>query len=404
MSIIYIYWDESHFWGLMARRALLSWGIAHQLVRGTEIAHGLLADNPPALLLVPGGWARGKAERLGPAGVEAVRAWVHGGGAYLGFCGGAGLALTGGGLSLCPWGRRGFTDRMQHFLSGHVRVNPALEHELTPRDLRPGPLLPVWWPGRFEPDDGDVRVLASYEEPGPDFWVADLALKSLPEGTLGDWEALYGVRLRPTLGGEPCMVAGRHGKGRYVLSYAHLETPASPDANRWLAHLLRTLGGLEVPRTALPAWDLAALPVLRDDPHLIRARDALFRLVRTGVDNLLLFWRTPWLLGWRRGLPGAALNSLLCMVCEALAVSESESARQWWREAGPDFGAGLDLFARGVTGYLLAERLAMTAFSGTPEALPGLKEQREALFGSPPAGGGLHGQLQSALEELLWRL
>ncbi|WP_022661192.1 BPL-N domain-containing protein [Paucidesulfovibrio longus] len=404
MSIIYIYWDESHFWGLMARRALLSWGVEHRLVRGNEIAHGLLADNPPALLLVPGGWARGKAERLGPEGVEAVRAYVAGGGAYLGFCGGAGLALTGGGLGLCPWSRRGFKDRMQHFLSGHVQVRPDQESPLVPQELRERALLPVWWPGRFEPNGGDVRVLASYGEPGPDFWVADLALKSLPKGTLGDWEALYGVRIRPAFRDQPSMVEGRHGQGRYVLSYAHLETPASPDANRWLAHLLRELGGLDAPSSPLPAWDLAALPVLRSDPHLQTAREQLFRLVQTGVDNLLLFWRTPWLLGWRRGLPGAALNSLLCMVCEALATADTEAAHAWWRSAGPEFSQGMEIFAQGVTGYLLAERLAMTVYSSSPEALPGLREQREALFGTPPAGGGLHGQLQSLLEELLWRL
>lgn len=404
MSIIYIYWDESHFWGLMARRALLAWGVAHRLVRGNEIAHGLLADNPPALLLVPGGWARGKAERLGPAGVEAVRRYVDQGGVYLGFCGGAGLALTDGGLALCPWHRRGFTDRMQHFLSGHVRVAMDQAHALTPEGVPPQPLLPVWWPGRFEPDGNDVEVLARYGEPGPDFWVADIALKSLPEGTLGDWEALYGMRLRPNFQGLPCVVAGHHGKGRYVLSYAHLETPASPAANRWLAHLLRELAGVHVPRTSLPAWDLSALPVLREDPYLSVAREQLFRLVQTGLDNLLLFWRTPWLLGWRRGLPGAALNSLLSMVCEALALPESDGARAWSKASGPEFAMRMELFAQGVTGYLLAERLAMTVYSSSPETLPGLKEQREALFGHPPAGGGLHGQLQAGLEELLWLL
>ncbi|SKA97846.1 Biotin-protein ligase, N terminal [Paucidesulfovibrio gracilis DSM 16080] len=404
MSIIYIYWDESHFWGLMARRALLSWGVRHRFVRGNEIAHGLLADNPPDLLLVPGGWARGKADRLGPDGLNAVRDYVHGGGSYLGFCGGAGLALRDGGLGLCPWQRRGFTDRMQHFLSGHVLMNCLEDHSLVPFDPTSQPLLPVWWPGRFEPDGGDVDVLASYLEPGPDFWVADLALRSLPEGTLTDWEALYGMRVRPAFQGQPCVLTGTFGKGRYVLSYAHLETPASPDANQWLGHLLLQLGGIEVPKTTLPAWDVSALPVDRDDPALLDARDRLLQLARTGVDNLLLFWRTPWLLGWRRGLPGAALNSLLCMVCEALAAPETESARTYWQEHGPRFAKRMALFSEGVTGYLLAERLSMTAFSCNQDGLPGLREQRAALFGHPPAGGGMHAQLMHTLEELLWRL
>ncbi|MDD4732791.1 MAG: BPL-N domain-containing protein [Desulfovibrio sp.] len=404
MSIIYIYWDESHFWGLMARRALLSWGVRHRLVRGNEIAHGLLADNPPDILLVPGGWARGKAERLGGSGLEAVRDYVRQGGSYLGFCGGAGLALQDGGLGLCPWHRRGFTDRMQHFLSGHVRVQPREHNALTPGDMTDQSLLPVWWPSRFEPEGGDVQVLASYLEPGPDFWVADLALRSLPKGTLGDWEALYGMRIRPAFQGQPCVVTGPFGQGRYVLSYAHLETPASPNANHWLGHLLACLGNIHVPDVPLPAWDLSALPVHREDEFLLEARERLFQLVRTGVDNLLLFWRTPWLLGWRRGLPGAALNSLLCMVCEALAAPESEAARAYWREQGPRFARRMALFAEGVTGYLLAERLSMTAFSCNQDGLPGLREQRQALFGHPPAGGGMHGQLVHALEELVWRL
>ena len=404
MSSIYIYWDESHFWGLMARRALAAWGLPHRLVRGTEIAQGLLADNPPGLLLVPGGWARGKAERLGDAGIEAVRALVRDGGSYLGFCGGAGLALSGGGLSLCPWRRRAFTDRMQHFMSGHVHVDFGNDHILIPKDMSNSALLPVWWPGRFEPADNDVEILATYNKPGPDFWMADLALKSLPKGTASDWENLYGVRIRPDFEGLPAVISGRFGQGRYVLSYAHLETPASPQANRWLTHILAGLTGLPEPEFFLPAWDPAALPVLWPDLALNHARELLLDLVRTGKEQMLLFWRTPWLLGWRRGLPGAALNSLLNMVCEALASPPTQAALEYWEPRAREFSTAMALFHQGVSGYLLAERLSMTVYSSSPDAVPGLREQRESLFGTPPAGGGLHANLLARLEELLWRL
>jgi len=95
MSTLHILWDESHVWGLLAWRAVESMGLPYRLVRAQEIADGLLSRNPPALLLVPGGTARLKADALGETGMQAVRDYVAGGGSYLGFCGGAGLGLTG---------------------------------------------------------------------------------------------------------------------------------------------------------------------------------------------------------------------------------------------------------------------------------------------------------------------
>lgn len=413
---VFVYWDDAHLWGLMALRALSAWGVPHRLVRGTEIAQGVLRGNPHGLLLAPGGNARGKADALGPAGLTEIRAFVRQGGRYLGFCGGAGLALSGGnGLALCPWTRRGFTDRLQHFISGHVEVSLAQGNGLVPAVLGESALVPVWWPAQFAPADGDVTVLARYQGPGPDLWMADLALASLPEGTASDWEALYGVRIRPDfLDGRPCVITGAYGAGRYVLSYAHLETPASPQANAWLHHLLNAIHAKEptqqkrqaasVPKdSALPAWDPAAEPEAWDDPALMRARAGLFRLVETGREHFLLFWRTPWLLGWRRGIPGAAINSLLALVCHCLALPPTASARQFWKDAGKDFERDFALFFRGVTGLLLAERLAMTlVHDGAP--LPGLSQQREALFGPPPASGGLYARLLRPLEELFWRL
>lgn len=66
----------------------------------------------------------------------------------------------------------------------------------------------------------------------------------------------------------------------------------------------------------------------------------------------------------------------------------------------------MDLLINGLTGYLLAERLAMTVFHSDPGAVAadGLKEQRRALFGLPPEPGGIHADLVSILEELYWRL
>lgn len=213
-----------------------------------------------------------------------MRQWVERGGNYLGFCGGSGLALThpnpDHGLNICPWARAAYPERLYHLISGHVRAHVASGHEFSPRrpaepdrqpvnghndtgataPLCPGvrraaarqaqsgaaseifsPSLPVWWPGRFAPEKNNhVTVLASYGSPDADFWLADLPLQSLPSKVFSHWRDLYGLNLSADfLEGQPMAVTGAYGQGQYVLSYSHLETPHSPDANAWLAQLLR---------------------------------------------------------------------------------------------------------------------------------------------------------------------
>ena len=390
----------------------------------------------PTLLIVPGGWARGRAERLGPAGMQAIRDFVAAGGAYLGFCGGAGLALTspraGESLGLCPWGRMGFAGRLQHFLSGQVRLSCDAAHPLCPSGLASSDtfssgaaeiLAPVWWPAQFAPPpagqaDGGVQVLARYAGLGDDFWVADLNLALLPEETLSDWENLYGLQIRPDfLRGRPAVIAGQYGQGRYVLSYPHLETPDSPQANAWFAHLLAELTGADTaaPSTQpTPPWCVGQDPCLWPDPALASAKAALKRCIAVGESHLLLFWRNPWLLGWRRGLPGPGINSLYALVCEALccpAPAEGSPAHAYWQEHGPEFARLAELFCSALSGLLLAERLDMTVratdgIDGADQAFTAsLRETRRALFGTAPALGGLCGELLGMLEELcagLW--
>ena len=413
MSTICIYWDESHFWGLMVLRALRAWGIPHRLVRGTEIAQGALAGKPCAALVVPGGNARNKTERLGEAGAAAVRGYVASGGTYIGICGGAGLALSGpGGLGLCPWKRRRFEDRMHHFLSGHVHARLDASHRLTPNDTEGEARIPVWWPGQFREEPGEVEVLARYERPASDFWVADLALCSIPAQALEEWEQLYDLSIRPDyLRGRPCVVSGSHGAGRYLLSYPHLETPASPEANHWLAHLLAEVLGDSGLRDLppLPAWDVSRLPVRWEDPALLRARTRLENAVAMGQSHFLLFWRNPWLIGWRRGVPGAGINSLYSLVCEILASDPpgcSGEVAEFWNRHALRFTELMDLLHHGLTGFLLAERIAMTvSHSGHDEfSERARREQRAALFGPPPSGGGLYGEIVVLLEELYWRI
>ncbi len=411
MSSIHIYWDESHFWGLLAARALSAWKVPYRLVRGSEIADGVLAGKsgePPKLLLVPGGRAKGKADRLGKDGMNAIREFVDQGGTYLGFCGGTGLALTGPyGLGLSPWTRKGYRNRLHHFLSGHVEADLNTDDPLVPADLGGKAMLPVWWPGRFDPVDDKVTVLARFGAPGPDFWVADLHLASLPEGTMTDWENLYGIHLRPDfLKGLPCVTANDFGQGRVILSYAHLETPASPPANRWLAHLLGEVLGQPLHAEPVPAWDVAARDIRWEDQTLLNAKKAMETIIATGTSHFLLFWRTPWLLGWRRGIPGAGINTLYSLICESLACEPDDATREFWNGRTGRFSVLMELLTNGLSGYLLAERLAMTVFHSDPDAVSkeGLREQRRALFGIAPEPGGIFADLVGLLEELYWRL
>lgn len=396
----------------MAWRAAVTMGIPHRLVKAQEIAQGALSCNPPALLLAPGGTARLKVRALGGPGADAVRAYVAGGGRYLGFCGGAGLGLSGGGLGLCPWSRAAYTDRMQHLVSGHVLARPGAGALRSPE--RAGTLLslPVWWPGRFAPSLGDgVEVLAAYERPGPDLCVADIPLASLPQDIFGAWQAMYGVNMRADfLAGQPCVIGGRYGDGGYMLSYSHLETPDSPDANRWLAHTLRQWAGFAPVRELLPRWEVERLPARwPQEPEtapLFEARGALARLMALGEEHRLLFRRASWLYGWRTGIPGAALNSLYASLATALSLEPTPEAREFWRSRRQTVVEVLPLFAQGVEGYLLAERLATTLASSLPHVVDrrGLNAQREALFGPPMDGGGLYQELVNVVDELMFLL
>lgn len=410
MAEICILWDDSHIWGLLAQRALVALGLAPRLVTGREVAEGLLTAVRPRVLLVPGGNARAKQAALGSEGIEAVRAFVREGGGYLGFCGGAGLGLSGGGLSLCPWCRKPFDSRMQHLVSGAMRVLPGEPDPFVPPAAHESTAdneFPVWWPGRFEAAEGEeVTVLARYAGPGSELWVADIRLDQLPVSAFDDWQAEYGLELWPSfMQGQPCVVRGRLGAGDYVLSYAHLETPDAPGANFWLAHVLSGLLGRELAARRIPAWVVAAEPVLWDDQLLSRARCILREIVQLGQEHFLLFDRTPWLIGWRRGLPGLQLNALRTLVRTCQSRTPGDQALRHWAEQSPLFARVLDLYQRAVTGYLLAERLDMT-LSHSPDApaVTGLRHRREAIFG-PPQGArqtasSLHAGLQTPLEEL----
>ena len=426
---VHVLWDASHLWGLMAWRSLRCLGLPCRLCRAEKIAEGGLLGKQgqaggtagPDVLLVPGGNARLKAQRLGRRGLAAIREYVAAGGVYMGFCGGAGLALTTraeGSLNLCPWSRAGYPERLHHLISGHVRARIAtatsLEDCLPPGAAGTTLSLPVWWPGRFAPQqNGDVQVLATYAGPDSDLWLADLALATIPPHVSEAWQVQYGLNLSADhLDGLPLVVAGRKGGGRYILSYSHLETPESPQANAWLAFLLHGLGfdadSRHLPAGGIPAWDLDNNDCsIEPDPVLANALRAVRALLDMGCEQHLFFRRTSWLWGWRAGLPGAVLNYLHTALATAIAlpVNGTDDAAAWWRGVAPQFAAASTVFAREAEACLLAFRLRDTVAQTLPDAVnvAELTARREHIFGHPMAGGGMVDELLTWLEELIYR-
>lgn len=434
-SAVHILWDASHIWGLMAWRALRALDVPARLVKAIEIAEGALqGKQAPALLLVPGGSARRRALALGDRGRAAVRAFVADGGNYLGFCGGAGLALSHDapedGLGLCPWRRAPYAQRFQHLVSGHVLA------ALSPSGGEREPVtLPVWWPGRFAPEEaaGGIDILATCLGPGPDLWLADLPLASVPHTVFAAWRDLYGVDLSAEfLAGQPLVISGCHGRGRYVLSYSHLETPDSPAANLWLRSLLAELAGAKPADCPLPSWNLSMTgksPQERDGPPheeggtasapalvpaVAQAEARVRALLRLGVEQRLFFRRTPWLWGWRAGLPGMACNNLLAALHELHALAAWHAAGgalpppvlRYWEQAGAEFVRTAGLLADGAEGWLMAARLYSTLEPSLPDAVDRtvLASQRAALFGHPMRGGGLAEDLLTMAEVLICQL
>ncbi len=407
-----VLWDHSHLWGLLLCRGLAALGAPFAPVTCAAVADGVLRRNPPRALLVPGGFARRKFAALGPAGAAAIREYVASGGAYCGTCGGAGLALShDDGLRLCPWTRRPFADRLEHLVSGHVRLCADADSELFPDRLPPRLDVPVWWPAGFVPPDGqatpEVAVVAAYAGAGPDLMLADIALGAMPRSLLEACQRRFGLTLTPGfLDGGACVIAGSHGLGRYVLSHAHLETPDSPQANAWLSHLLGRFDGGDGFGRHVPAWDPAGDPVRFDDSHLARARQALDAAIEAGIQSRLLFRRKDWLLGWRPGMPGFSLSNLAAMLAGAAALPPTGPALDYWRTNGPDFADRICAFAERLTAFFPAQRLEITLslVDRQAGADPHLAEERRELFGRSPGGGGLCAALVDRLDGLLLRL
>ena len=308
-------WDKSFLWGFLAVRTFRDLGFSFDVLTATDVKAGALLSYQ--LLIIPGGWASLRSEELGVHGREEVHRYVYEGGAYLGICGGAGLALqVDEGLELVPVTRKPITDRLPNF-SGSIQVLQASSHPLW-WGLGEEEVFHVWWPSQFnivQPDD--IQVLGRYGQPESDFCVSDLKVcEALTHGRdWGQFEEAYQINLDPKrIINEPAVLEGRYGKGRVLLSYPHLETPGDAAGNTALFNIWYDLLNTSTVGADGDFREVRPLPIREvDDKSLKRvkrmAREA-HELVALGERHNLWSWRNWWLLQWKRGVRGAEFGTI----------------------------------------------------------------------------------------------
>lgn len=314
-------WDQGGLWSLMTLRACRDQGLEIAPISAASVAAGGLAG--AGLLVVPGGWPSRKLEALGSQGARAVREFVRAGGHYLGFCGGAGLALeVEDGLGLVPLGRVAGGQRLPS-LSGPLWVAPgpaAQSHPLWEGLDRPS-LMHVWWPAQFaDPKGPDLEVVAVFGPPAPGLCTADLQVDQIPDADWSAHEAAYGLRLKPEgLEGRPAMIQARVGGGLALLSYPHLDTPGDAPGGQALKNLWQAWLGHQ-PRTpdAMPA---GSQPVSALGRELAARAEELWR---QGEDYVLWRPRHPEMPLWRRGARGLEFWGLNCL-CRAVGRAAGDS-------------------------------------------------------------------------------
>ncbi len=410
-----LFWDQSLVWGLLFIETFERLKIPYRLVSSELIRRGGLTRH--RIFVAPGGWAGHKYEALGEKGRRAVSDFVAQGGAYLGVCGGAGLALSARrSLGLVPVSRKPFRERLPN-ASGEIWIHGDPDHPVW-KDLPPGLPVFIWWPSQFSiPENVHVEVLATYGNPGSDFWVADLCTADVDRHH-GDWAALearYGIALNPErIRGEPAVLSWRSGRGRTVLSYPHLETPGSAWGNALLRNILRLLDETspfpeDAENKPLP-FAGRELPSRKSVHALEEAWREAESLIESGERNLLWRRRLPWLLQWQRGLRGLEYGtleiSLRCMVNLARSQADPRGPAPFWEAAAEELLENTRIFCRNARKLLLEEKAAgQTGPLGKLQSVnPSVDALRRKLFGSQMSHDGLCRDLFDRLDTLLFRL
>jgi hypothetical protein len=410
-----VLWDQSLVWGVICLQTLKQCGVSFDLVSAREVAGGCLEGY--RVLLVPGGWASHKARALGEAGAFRMKQFLQCGGSYLGFCGGAGLALSSpSSLGLVSQQRMPLSQRLPN-ASGEIWVQGVPDHPIW--DGLPLAMpVSIWWPAQFMPEPGkDGLCLATYKAPGADFWVADLPLSDLQDATVPweGWEKIYGINLAPTrLLGHPAMIEVQAGKGRLILSYPHLDTPGDSWANRLFMKCVQYLD--DAAREHLPEKSLALRDTVRPSAkpgretlkHIRQATEATDALIAFGRRHLLWTWRLPWLLNWRRGIRGLEYGTLAVVMAHLLdrtgeLCREGEEPGDCWLETAKKIEEEVVAFCGLARNLLLEEKLATqtTNLTKLGKVNTTVDQLRGQLFGNKMNHGGLCRELFNELEGFL---
>lgn len=407
-------WDQSMVWGLICVETLNRLGVSHHVLGASDVAAGALGGYHT--LLVPGGWASHKVKSLEGAGKERIGEFIAAGGSYLGFCGGAGLALSSPpALGLVPIGRMPVSERLPS-ASGGVWIRSETAHPAW-KDLPQTIPVSIWWPSQFQwQATAESMCLASYWKAGNDFCVADLTVTDMENEAVSwpRWERSYGINLDPgRLLGHPAIVEVRRGRGRLVLSYPHLETPGDFWGNRLFHNLLVFLdleasrdSGLKSPPEA-PAARFSAPPGREALRLLQRARESAEALIEFGERHLFWRWRTDWLLNWRRGIRGleygsmaVALRSLFAEASRCPGIPDDPDP---WEEPAGRLESQVRSFCTLARRLLLEEKRAaqncvLTKLGSIDKTVD---ELRGRLFGRRMDHGGVCRDLFDGVDDLL---
>lgn len=410
-----VFWDQSLVWGLICLAALESIDVPYQLLNGSDIASGALETC--RVLVVPGGWASHKIRALGDEGSRQIRHFVETGGGYLGFCGGAGLALSSPpSLNLVPLGRIPLSRRLPN-ASGEVWIAGTPHHPAWSNLPLQIPVS-VWWPSQFDytPSEG-ISCIASYADTGKDFYVADLAVADLEREfeNFEEWERTYGINLNPArLIGHPAILEAELGRGAVVLSYPHLETPGDRWGNILFRNLLDHLDNRcsGKPRNQTQTQGRLSKadspPTHKSLKHLAVALDSTESLIRFGERHLLWNWRNPWLLRWRRGIRGLEYGTLavtlafLLRQLQGMVVPGTDGDP--WYDSSVALESCVVEFCDKARTLLLEEKLSaqsgkLTKLGTVNEKVDGL---RAFLFGDRMNHGGVSRKLFDLLDTMLF--
>jgi putative intracellular protease/amidase len=387
----------------MAHKALISAGLSCELIRSEDVKNGRLREY--SLLFVPGGWASNKVKSLGNDGIEEIKRFVNDGGAYLGFCGGAGLA-TMDGIGLVPVRRRPTKERVPSF-SGRIRLSTS-GHPLWLGISEP--VFHAWWPSQFVIDGNSVAVLATYGEAMPDSFSSDVNVGDAEAA--GSWpqlESIYRINLDPKrLLNEPAVIEGAFGKGKVLLSLVHFDTPGDVNGVVMLQRLWKYFDIGPIQKSASePASREGQFCVAAHDPVLSELETVVDDLVNLGFRNFLWFWRNVMLLQWRRGVRGLEYCTLFIMVHEIASVLRSWNPENEGRATVKNLEHIRELllpFASKAKQLLVRERFAMQNAPITYERCddPEMQAVRDELFSRSKSHGGLFKELLDELDRVLY--